>query len=149
MLACACRAPDCPCLVRATVPPGRVGFAQPCGSVPPVASVEDCRLALERLATRLASVDPRVRRRHSFSRSLSCLVSDLDVTFVGQLREGTLHDIALSPDPRALGKVRLTIASDDLVALTDGHLSFATAWARGRLKIDASMMDLLKLRAML
>ena len=84
------------------------------------------------------------------TRRLSCRVPDLDVTFVGQLRDGSLHDLYTAEDGAAVeAQVRLTVPSDDLVALTDGRLSFATAWARGRLKIDASMMDLLKLRTLL
>lgn len=122
----------------------------PCGSVPPVASVEECRQALAHLTDRLSAVDPDVRRRHSLNRRLSCRVPDLDVTFVGQLKDGTLHDVCTVDDGSPVeAQVRLTIASDDLVALTDGRLSFATAWARGKLKIDASMMDLLKLRTLL
>lgn len=75
---------------------------------------------------------------------------DLGTTFVGQLRDGTLHDVSMAEDGTPVeAQVRLTVGSEDLVALTDGRLGFATAWARGRLKIDASMMDLLKLRTLL
>ena len=91
-----------------------------------------------------------MRRRHRLNRRLSCTVLDLGVIFVGQLRDGTLHDVSSAPDGTPVeAQVRLTVASDDLVALTDGRLSFATAWARGQLKIEASMMDLLKLRTLL
>lgn len=84
------------------------------------------------------------------NRRLSCRVPDLDVTFVGQLRDGTLHDVVPAEGGQPVeAQVRLTVSSDDLVALTDGRLSFATAWARGRLKIEASMMDLLRLRTLL
>ncbi len=115
-----------------------------------MASVEECRQALDHLIERLSSVDPEVRRRHSLDRRLSCRVPDLATTFVGQLRDGTLHDVStVEAGLPVQAQVRLTVSSEDLVALTDGRLSFAAAWARGRLKIDASMLDLLKLRTML
>ena len=38
------------------------------------------------------------------------------------------------------------MSSDDLVALTDGHLHFGKAWASGRLKLEAGLRDLLRLR---
>ena len=39
--------------------------------------------------------------------------------------------------------------SDDLIALLAGELSPPTAWATGRLKVEASVLDLLKLRTLL
>jgi putative sterol carrier protein len=41
------------------------------------------------------------------------------------------------------------LTSDDLVALTDGQLNVASAWATGRLRVDASIKDMLRLRALL
>ncbi len=45
--------------------------------------------------------------------------------------------------------MRLAAASDDLLALVDGELSPPMAWATGRLKVQASPLDLLKLRALI
>ena len=39
--------------------------------------------------------------------------------------------------------------SDDLLAVTEGTLPFTTAWSSGRLRIEASMLDMLRLRAIL
>ena len=39
--------------------------------------------------------------------------------------------------------------SDDLIALTDGKLNFAAAWATGRVKLEAGLRDLLRLRKIL
>jgi hypothetical protein len=41
------------------------------------------------------------------------------------------------------------VSSDDLVALMAGDLSFTNAWSSGRVKVDASVFDLLKLRNLL
>ncbi|KDN82466.1 hypothetical protein KCH_57590 [Kitasatospora cheerisanensis KCTC 2395] len=51
--------------------------------------------------------------------------------------------------PAAKADIRLTTTGDDLVALVDGRLPFPTAWATGRLKLDASFLDLLRLRSLL
>jgi predicted lipid carrier protein YhbT len=109
-----------------------------------VATLDECREALDNLAGRLAGSDGR----HSdFDRSLSCTVPDLGVTFSGQLAGGHLRDITTEPAPRA--QIRLTASSDDLVALTNGQLDFTPAWLSGRVKLEAGMRDLLKLRSML
>jgi hypothetical protein len=43
--------------------------------------------------------------------------------------------------------VRLAMSSDDLVALVAGRLKMASAWAPGRVKIDAGIRDMIKLRS--
>ncbi|MDQ1603754.1 MAG: hypothetical protein QOE01_1599 [Actinomycetota bacterium] len=112
-----------------------------------MATLEECHDALERLADRLTTVDDESRRAHAFDRSLSCEIPDLDVTFTGELSEGHLSGITTEPAPRA--QIRLTANSDDLIAMTDGHLSFGQAWLSGRVKVEAGVRDLLRLRSML
>lgn len=112
-----------------------------------MATVEECEAAMHKLADRLRSPDGADARGKMIDRSISCHVRDLDVTFGGHLRGGEIVDIHRTPTPD--GRIKLTTTSDDLVALVAGELNFAKAWAAGRLKIDASMMDLLKLRSLL
>lgn len=116
-----------------------------------MASVEDCERALHALALRLAEIDPDLRARHAVDRTLSCRVVDLDVVFAVRIQDGVLSDLTCTStdqaSPRA--QVRLTTSSDDLVALTDGSLTAPLAWATGRLKIEASVRDLLRLRSLL
>ena len=109
-----------------------------------MATLEQCRAAMDDLAGRLAGSDGR---HADFDRSLSCTVPDLGVTFSGRLAGGHLRDITTELAPRA--QIRLTASSDDLVALTSGELDFAPAWLSGRVKLEAGMRDLLKLRSML
>jgi hypothetical protein len=84
-------------------------------------------------------------------RSLSCRLTDLDQVALGRLTSGAVRDLTVLPDgpevPRA--DIRLTMTSDDLVALTDGRLSFAPAWASGRVKFEAGLRDMLRLRSLL
>jgi predicted lipid carrier protein YhbT len=109
-----------------------------------VATVEECEAAMHKLADRLRSPDGEEARGKMIDRSISCHLRDLDVTFGGQLRGGEIVDIHRTPTPD--GQIKLSTTSDDLVALVDGRLNFAKAWAAGRLKIDANVFDLLKLR---
>ena len=102
---------------------------------------------LDELAARLAEIDPELRKKHSVDRTLSCHLSDLDVTFSGTLTVDGLEDVTEEPAPEA--QVRLTCTSDDLLALCNGELALASAWARGRVRIDASVLDLLRLRSLI
>lgn len=106
-----------------------------------VATVEECGAALDRLAARLGGGGSR-----GLDRTLSCSVTDLGTTFHGRLTDGQL--IALTTEPHPAAQIRLTTTSDDLIALTSGHLNPGSAWASGRLKIEAGMRDLMRLRSM-
>ncbi len=112
-----------------------------------MATNEECEAALERLSERLAGVDGDDVKQHTFDRTLSCHVPDLDTTFSGRLENGHIVGVTTEEAPRA--QIRLTASSDDLVALTDGELDFGRAWLSGRVKVEAGVRDLLKLRTML
>ena len=113
-----------------------------------MATLEAVEQAVHDLLERLAEVDPDVRRKYAVERTVACRVRDLDIVFLaafdddGGIRELTTAD-------RGDGQVKLSASSDDLIALIEGRLSVPTAWATGKLRIDASMLDLLKLRSLL
>jgi hypothetical protein len=111
-----------------------------------MATVDECRQALAELATKIAG-DPTAANRVNLDRSLACQVKDLNVAFRGRLHGGAVTDLADGDDPKA--QIRLTISSDDLVALVAGRLNFAAAWASGRASVKASFSDLLRLRKLL
>jgi predicted lipid carrier protein YhbT len=117
-----------------------------------VATVKQCRSAIDRLAATLERVDPDVRAKHVPSRSVLCRVKDLDVTFTARVDEEGVHDIAqvrkTAPTaPQA--DVRLALASDDLIALADGEDDFINAWLHGRVQVSAPVRDMLRLRGLL
>jgi len=114
---------------------------------PPMASVEECRAALDILAARLSGIDHEIRSKHAVDRTVSCHLRDLGVAFSGRLHEGSIVDI--TTEPRTKAQLRFTMNSDDLVALTDGRLNLAVAWARGQVHIEAGIRDLLRLRSLL
>jgi SCP-2 sterol transfer family len=113
-----------------------------------MASQEEARAALERIATRLTDVDPDELAKHVVERTISCRVPDLDLVFVTRIHAGGLDEFQLAESVNG-AQVRLTVNSDDLVALADDELGVAKAWASGRLKIEASLGDLLRLRKIL
>lgn len=112
-----------------------------------MASVQECRAALDQLANNLAENAADARKRLDLDRTLACRVTDLGVAFHGQLRGGQLLDITEGDNPKA--KIALTTTSDDLVALVNGSLDLPKAIASRRVSIHASPFDLLKLRKLL
>jgi len=110
-----------------------------------MASVQECERAFHGLAAKLSGSDGAARKTASFDRSLTCTLRDLKVIFAGQLRDGALLDIRQVDKPDA--QVKMTMTSDDLLRLVAGELAMGSAWATGRVKIEASIFDLLKLRS--
>lgn len=113
-----------------------------------MASVEDCRKALDGLAAALAAVEPELRAKHVPTRTVACCLADLDVTFVGRLDEHGVHDVEEIDEREPEVDVRLTMESDELVCLANGDDDFLHAWLRGRVQVSASMRDLLRLRSL-
>ena len=111
-----------------------------------MATADECEKAFNVLAERLAATDPETRKRNTLDRSLSCTLPDIDTVFAAHLKDGLLSDIH-RVDDAAAAEVKLTMSSDDLIALVDGDLKFAPAWASGRIKLDARVFDLIKLRS--
>ena len=114
-----------------------------------MASVEECKAAVDELIATLVAVDPALRAKHVPERTVACRVEDLEVTFVGRLDEDGVHDLTMyDEDGRADADVRLSLSSDQLIALAEGRDDFLHAWLRGRVQVSASMRDLLRLRSL-
>ena len=112
-----------------------------------MATIDDCTTALKRILGDLAASPAAA----GLDRSLSCRLTDLEQVMLGRLSSGSVRDLKVVADgpgvPRA--DIRLTMSSDDLVALTEGNLSFAPAWASGRVRFEAGLRDMLRLRSLL
>jgi len=115
-----------------------------------MANVEQCRVALDDLIAALASVDPLLRAKHVPERTVACRIEDLDIVFVGHLDEHGVHDLVEHTDAQseAAADVRVSMSSDQLVALAERRDDFLHAWLRGRVQVSASMRDLLRLRSL-
>ncbi|MFC4565324.1 SCP2 sterol-binding domain-containing protein [Nocardiopsis mangrovi] len=114
-------------------------------------SVEDCRAAIGKVSDRILQTDEADRRKHLVERSVSVTVRDLDTVFDMRLTANGLEDVT----SRALGsagpkaQVGITVSADDLVDLAEDRLDFAKAMFSGRVKLDASFGDLMRLRKLL
>ncbi|WP_314415370.1 SCP2 sterol-binding domain-containing protein [Streptomyces kroppenstedtii] len=115
-----------------------------------MATIEECRSALDKLSDNMAGANGDVRSAAALDRSLSCRVTDLDITFVGRLQDGRIVvlDTVEGPPPEK-AEIRLAMTGDDLVAMVDGELHFAKAWGSGRVKLEAGLRDLMRLRKLL
>jgi hypothetical protein len=115
-----------------------------------MATIEECRSALDKLSDNMAGADGTVREAAALDRSLSCHITDLDITFVGRLKGGRIEVLdTLQGPPREKAQIRLAMAGDDLVAMVDGELNFAKAWGSGRVRLEAALLDLFRLRKLL
>jgi hypothetical protein len=115
-----------------------------------MATMEECRSALDKLSDNLAQADGDVRSAAALDRSLSCHIKDLDITFTGRLSDGRIQVTDTLPGPpRDKAQIRLAMSGDDLVAVVNGELNFAKAWASGQVRFEAGFRDLLRLRTLL
>ncbi|MFF4355059.1 SCP2 sterol-binding domain-containing protein [Streptomyces sp. NPDC001530] len=115
-----------------------------------MATIEECRTALDKLSDNLAGAEGDVRSAAALDRSLSCCITDLDITFVGRLKDGRIEVLeTLQGPPRERAQIRLTMKGDDLVSMVNGELNFAKAWGSGRVKLEAGLRDLFRLRTLL
>ena len=112
-----------------------------------MATIDECTTALQSVLGPIASN----KAAEGLDRSLSCRLTDLDQVLLGRLSAGAVRDLHAVPDGPSVPKadIRLTMTSDDLLALTDGQLNFGSAWASGRVKLEAGLRDLLRLRKIL
>ncbi|MCG5464891.1 SCP2 sterol-binding domain-containing protein [Micromonospora sp. NPDC053740] len=112
-----------------------------------MASVDECRQALQELAARLDRNAETVRERIDLDRTLACRITDLDTAFHGRITGGRLVELTDGDDPKA--KIAMSTSSDDLLALVRGDLDVTSAVTSRRVSIKANPFDLLKLRKLL
>ena len=114
-----------------------------------MAEAEAVRDAIARLTSMVDDVDDATRRKIPDS-TVSVLVPDVDLAFTCRFDGGHVHDVQ-EVDPAALpaATLRVTSSSDTLIDVVDGELHFGRAWATGKLRVDAKVRDLLKLRSFL
>ncbi|GAA3054328.1 hypothetical protein GCM10017562_18330 [Streptomyces roseofulvus] len=115
-----------------------------------MATITECHDALDKLAENLAGADGSVRGAAALDRTLSCHLTDLDTTFTGRLTGGRMVvESTVEGPPPHKAQIRLAMTGDDLVAMVNGGLNFAKAWASGRVRLEAGFRDLLRLRSLL
>jgi len=111
-------------------------------------SAQECQEALQKLVGRLADLSPAEREEYFGNRSISVTIPDLGITYVTRLGNGDDPVREAKPDePPA--DIKLTANSDEVVALADSPANIARSWVAGRIKIEASVKDLFRLRRLL
>lgn len=111
-------------------------------------SVDECRTALQKLAGRLAELSPAEREEYFGNRTISVTVPDLGVTFVSVLGAGD-DPVRIAEPGEPSADVRMTANSDEVIALSEQPMNIARAWITRRVKIEASVKDLFRLRRLL
>jgi predicted lipid carrier protein YhbT len=114
-----------------------------------MATAEECRQALESLTGRIQEMDPADRAAYLVDRDISCTVQDLGITFLTHLGPDGAGPVTIANGSDGQAQVKFTTKSDDLLALAEDPGSIARAWLTGRLKVEASIFDLLRLRKVL
>jgi predicted lipid carrier protein YhbT len=115
-----------------------------------MASIPQCRAAIDSIAQRLAEVEESKRRELIVERTVAIFIRDLDASFALRLTPEGFADVrngSAAADRSA--QVRVTVRSDDLVALAEDRLGFAAAFLSGKVKVKASLSDMLRLRKVL
>lgn len=109
---------------------------------------DEAEQLLDDLVERFAAIDRDLRRAVlPARRSLEVVFTDLGVSYHTLLEQGELRPVTQGSLARP--DVRLTANSDDLRAVANRELPLGAAYADGRVKVEASMLDLLRLRALL
>lgn len=112
-----------------------------------MASLEQVQEIVDEGLERFEEYPLAVRQENLPDRTFEILILDYDKAYRGEVKNGKIADLTFgAPGPRT--DVRMVLTSDDLVAIHSGSLKFASAWASGKVRIDASIRDLLSLRGL-
>ncbi|MBB6119803.1 SCP2 sterol-binding domain-containing protein [Nocardiopsis algeriensis] len=116
-----------------------------------MSSIDACLAGIAKVNERILAKPEEDRRKHIRERSVSVVVPDLPAVFDMRLTVEGLVDIVQRPrgGPEARPQVRITVDSGDLVDLAEGRLDPGQALLRRRIRLDASMGDMLRLRKFL
>ena len=112
-----------------------------------MATREEVEATLSELIGRFEDLDPTYRALLPSRRTVETTFPDLDLTYHAQWHDGTLSE--LLPGPAAAPHIRIECDSDDLIAMARKELSFRRAFLSNRVRVEASMTDLLRLRGVL
>ena len=112
-----------------------------------MATEEEVEAVLEQLMQRVSRIDPTYRAMLPTRRTIQAECPDIGAVYHATLRQGQISELQRGSAPRA--DIRVRCSSDDLLLLATGDLDPSVAYASDRLSIQASVTDLLRLRAVL
>lgn len=111
-----------------------------------MASREAVDRTLRELVGRLDGAELNDAKLPSEARSIVVLVPDLDVVYRAEYTKGRIRKLRAVKADTGEADVRITVVSDELVALSEGRSSLPMALLFGRIRVDANARDLLLLR---
>jgi hypothetical protein len=114
-----------------------------------MATAEECRNALEILLGRITGMDAADRAANFPERTMSARVPDLGLLFITRVGPDGVDPVEEASPGTPPAQVRFTANSDDLVSIAADPASFARAWITGKLKVEANIFDVLRLRKFL
>ena len=107
------------------------------------------RDAIAEVVARMDHVDDDTRRKIP-ERSISAVITDLDLAWAGRFQAGHLVEVREIPPEQARGAAfRVRLSSDTLLDVVEDRLGFAAGWSHGRIRVDAGFRDVLALRRFL
>lgn len=113
-----------------------------------MATKDEVSKAIGRLMARLDGNEENVRSAIPGRKVLGCLVTDLDASWYSVIEDGHVSAPTQSPPDEPVA-VLLKVRSDDLIDLVEERISFTSAFLSGKVRVDASLTDLLRLRTLL
>ncbi len=113
-----------------------------------MATEEQVESTMRDLVRRFGSLDETQRALLPSRRVIEAHCPDLQMTWHTELRNGVVEELSPGPAP-GRWQIRVTVQSDDLMALYERRLDMRSAYLSDRIQIRASMTDLLRMRAAL
>ena len=110
-------------------------------------TIEQVEASIGSLVARLTTLDPGQRAMLPARRTIEATCTDLGLMYHALWRRGELGALVAGAAERA--DIRIHVASPDLIGLADGSVQFRDAWTDQRLRVEAPLTDLLRLRAVL
>ena len=114
-----------------------------------MAEAQDVRAAVDEVVARLDALEHEHRHKIP-DRTVSVTITDHDLAWSGRFVGGHLIEVAeIEPDAARGANLRLRMDSDVLIDLLEDRIGFAQGWAKGQIRVDARLRDLLELRRFL
>jgi hypothetical protein len=111
-----------------------------------VATRAEVDRTLKKLVKRLDAADLDGASIPEEQRIILCFITDLDTAYRADYAAGRIRKLREVASGTEGGDVRISVSSDELIALADGKSSLPMALLFGRIRVDAHPRDLLLLR---
>lgn len=110
-----------------------------------MATADEVEATLTQLMNRFERLQEPYRSILPGRRTVEAVFHDIDRIYHASWRRGEVSELREGPADDA--DIRVSLTSDDLMAMAGGELRFRKAYATDRVRIEASMTDLLRLRS--